>query len=119
MSRQNGTFRSLSSSSFERWAVSGSILANSRNLQLLSLFSLPICSSNASPSHILFTDPSTGLLCLGSDAPVGGPTKLIRKVWFQGPHSQGDAVAYASGSDLSLGVRVVAAFGAGQEKSIW
>ena len=70
-------------------------------------------------SHLIFTDPSTGLLCLGSDAPIGGPTKLIRKVWFQGPQGQGSAVAYASGADLSQGVRVVAAFGTEQEKSIW
>ena len=61
--------------------------------------------------HILFTDPGTGLLCLGSDAPVGGPTKLLRKIWFQGPEGMGSPVCYAGGSDLRLGVRVVAAFG--------
>jgi hypothetical protein len=38
--------------------------------------------------HILFTDPSTGLLSLGSDAPIGGPTKLLRKIWFAGPQGQ-------------------------------
>lgn len=69
--------------------------------------------------HILFTDPSTGLLCLGSDAPVGGPTKLLRKIWFQGPEGQGSPVAYAGGSDLSFGVRVVAAFGSGAKQSVW
>ncbi|KAF7938324.1 hypothetical protein BELL_0283g00080 [Botrytis elliptica] len=69
--------------------------------------------------HILFTDPSTGALCLGSDAPVGGPTKLLRKVWFQGPEGKGSPTVYAGGSDLSWGVRVVAAFGSWAEQSIW
>ncbi|KAG0651194.1 Calcium permeable stress-gated cation channel 1 [Hyphodiscus hymeniophilus] len=69
--------------------------------------------------HILFTDPSTGLLCLGTDAPVGGPTKLLRKIWFQGPTGEGNPIAYASGPDLTYGVRVVAAFGTGLEQSIW
>ncbi|CAD6441479.1 b7a490ab-2979-4a99-a354-5d14c3ed9e85 [Sclerotinia trifoliorum] len=69
--------------------------------------------------HILFTDPSTGALCLGSDAPVGGPTKLLRKVWFQGPEGRGSPTVYAGGSDLRWGVRVVAAFGSCTEQSIW
>ena len=69
--------------------------------------------------HILFTDPSTGLLCLGSDAPVGGPTKLLRKIWFQGPKGLGSPIAYCAGADLSCGVRIVAAFGNGTEQSIW
>lgn len=69
--------------------------------------------------HILFTDPNTGFLCLGSDAPLGGPTKLLRKIWFQTPEGQGSPVAYAGGSDLSAGIRVVAAFGSGDRVSIW
>jgi len=69
--------------------------------------------------HILFTDPATGLLCMGSDAPVGGPTKLLRKIWFDGPEGQCSPSVYAGGSDLSWGVRVVAAFGSGTEQSIW
>ena len=69
--------------------------------------------------HILFTDPSTGLLCLGSDAPVGGPTKLLRTIWFQGPAEDSSPVAYAAGSDLRFGVRVVAAFGNGAKQRIW
>ncbi|APA06498.1 hypothetical protein sscle_02g012680 [Sclerotinia sclerotiorum 1980 UF-70] len=69
--------------------------------------------------HILFTDPSTGALCLGSDAPVGGPTKLLRKVWFQGPEGRGSPTVYAGGADLRWGVRVVAAFGSCTEQSIW
>jgi hypothetical protein len=69
--------------------------------------------------HILFTDPTTGLLCLGSDATVGGPTKLLRKIWFQGPEGKGSPVAYAGSLDLGCGVRVVAAFGSGSEQVIW
>jgi len=69
--------------------------------------------------HILFTDPRTGLLCLGSDAPVGGPTKLLRKIWFQGPKGLGSPIAYCAGADLSCGVRIVAAFGNGTEQAIW
>ncbi|TVY75732.1 hypothetical protein LSUE1_G005212 [Lachnellula suecica] len=69
--------------------------------------------------HILFTDPSTRLLCMGSDAPVGGPTKLLRKIWFKGPAGQGSPTVYAAGSDLSWGVRIVAAYGSGAEQSVW
>ncbi|TVY36733.1 hypothetical protein LOCC1_G006417 [Lachnellula occidentalis] len=69
--------------------------------------------------HILFTDPATDLLCMGTDAPVGGPTKLLRKIWFEGPEGQGSPTVYACGSDLSLGIRVVAAFGSGDEQSVW
>ncbi|TAQ83945.1 hypothetical protein B7494_g7730 [Chlorociboria aeruginascens] len=69
--------------------------------------------------HILFTDPTTGFLCLGSDAPVGGPTKLLRKIWFQGPEGKGSPLSYAAGSDLTWGTRVVAAYGSGPEQTIW
>ncbi|KAK0100231.1 hypothetical protein ONS95_008195 [Cadophora gregata] len=74
--------------------------------------------------HILFTDPASGLLCLGSDAPVGGPTKLLRKIWFHCPEStsiigSSTPVAYAAGSDLTQGVRVCAAFDTGSEQTIW
>jgi hypothetical protein len=69
--------------------------------------------------HILFTDPATGFLCLGIDAPIGGPTKLLRKIWFAGPQGQGSPVTYIGGSDLRWGVRVVAAYGHETEQSIW
>lgn len=69
--------------------------------------------------HVLFTDPTTGLLCLGSDAPVGGPTKLLRKIWFQGPAGKGSPVAYAGTLDVGGSVRVVAAFDSGSEQTIW
>lgn len=69
--------------------------------------------------HLLFTDPASGVLCLGNDAPLGGPTKLLRKLWFSGPAGEGSPIVYAAGSDLRWGVRVVAAYGMGSEQSIW
>ena len=39
--------------------------------------------------HILFTDPSTGLLCLGCDAPFARPIKLTRKIVLEPPFPQG------------------------------
>jgi hypothetical protein len=69
--------------------------------------------------HILFIDSVTGLLCLASDAPVGGPTKLLLKIWFEGPEGKASPTSYTSGSNLSWGVRVVAAFGSGSEEIIW
>lgn len=70
-------------------------------------------------SHVLFTDPATGLLCLGSDAPLGGPTKLMRKVCMVPPASDSPEkatalVCYRSGSDMRWGVRVVAAYDDGR-----
>ncbi|OBT70039.1 hypothetical protein VE03_00467 [Pseudogymnoascus sp. 23342-1-I1] len=69
--------------------------------------------------HLLFTDPTSGVLCLGSDAPFGGPTKLLRKLWFSGPVGEGSPVAYAAACDIRWGVRVVAAYGLGREQTIW
>ncbi|KAL6904150.1 hypothetical protein GGI43DRAFT_432779 [Trichoderma evansii] len=64
--------------------------------------------------HILFTDPRTGNLCLGSDAPVGSLTRLLRKIWFHPPPQAYSPVPllYAAGSDMRHGVRVVATFAA-------
>lgn len=64
--------------------------------------------------HILFTDPRTGNLCLGSDAPVGSLTRLLRKVWFRPPPQAYSPVPllYAAGADIRHGVRVVATFAA-------
>lgn len=68
-------------------------------------------------SHVLFIEPATGLLCLGSDAPLGGPTKLIRKVCMMPPNKDHQAVGppncYAVGRSLVWGVRIVAAYGDG------
>lgn len=68
--------------------------------------------------HILFTDPASGCLCLGSDAPIGGPTKLLRKIWLEGPQDSIPLV-YASGSNLSWGVRIAAVYGTGDQQSLW
>ncbi|KAI9663522.1 MAG: hypothetical protein M1831_002531 [Alyxoria varia] len=79
--------------------------------------------------HLLFTDPKTGNLVLGSDAPLGGSTKLLRKVKFVPPglviEQYGTTSAgskpgkeglvmpndYAIGMDLTQGVRIVAVYG--------
>lgn len=66
-------------------------------------------------SHVLYTDPSSGQLCLSSDAPVGSPTKLVRKVIFIPPDSGEDdgwnglMSCYRAGQELRWGVQVVAA----------
>ncbi|KAA8897199.1 hypothetical protein FN846DRAFT_783354 [Sphaerosporella brunnea] len=89
--------------------------------------------------HILFTDPATGSLCLGSDAPLGSACKLSvffsRKIWliprdFTGEPKEDDeegdietwirtvgdpqerprANVYAVGADLQHGVRVAAGY---------
>ncbi|KAI1614461.1 hypothetical protein EDD36DRAFT_451991 [Exophiala viscosa] len=69
-------------------------------------------------SHVIFTDPSNGLLCLGSDAPLGGPTKLIRKVVFAPPpHPEGtqcSPIRYTAGKALPWGLRIVAVYDDGQ-----
>jgi hypothetical protein len=67
-------------------------------------------------SHVLFTDPSTGKLFLGCDAPIGGPTKLLRKISFEAPaevYNSRDTPPsfYTSGTDLTWGVRIAAAYG--------
>jgi F-box domain len=64
--------------------------------------------------HMLYTDPANGLLCLGSDAPLGGPTKLIRKAMFVPPTVADDGWAgfmscYNAGQNLDWGVRIIAA----------
>lgn len=63
--------------------------------------------------HILFTDPKTGNLCLGTDAPVGSLNRLVRKIWFRPPlgaASTASPVLYAAGADTRHGVRVMATF---------
>ncbi|KAM0263546.1 hypothetical protein ACHAQJ_001165 [Trichoderma viride] len=70
--------------------------------------------------HILFTDPRTGNLCLGTDAPVGSLTRLLRKVWFQPPPQASSPVPllYTAGADTRHGVRIVATFAAGRRESL-
>lgn len=70
--------------------------------------------------HILFVEPRTGLICLGSDSPIGGPKSLTRAIVCAPPfgtsrsddHSKQEQIptVFASGSDLSWGLRVVAAY---------
>ncbi|KAG6002265.1 hypothetical protein E4U43_001148 [Claviceps pusilla] len=64
--------------------------------------------------HVLFTDPRTGCLCLGTDAPIGSVTRLVRKVWFRPPAAALSVIPilYAAGSDTRHGLRVVATFAA-------
>ncbi|KAJ5115316.1 hypothetical protein NUU61_001075 [Penicillium alfredii] len=69
--------------------------------------------------HIIFIEPRTGLLCIGSDAPIGGPTSLTR-AFVCVPPSEYDAPdankearmpsIFVAGSDLRWGLRVVAAY---------
>ena len=71
--------------------------------------------------HVLFTDPVSGCLCLGNDAPVGRPTKLRRRFMLLGPDIQASELgaattkvlpsAYAVGQELRWGVRVVVGYG--------
>lgn len=69
--------------------------------------------------HIIFVEPRTGLLCIGSDAPIGGPTSLTRAFVCvppfgkDAPDSTKEArvpTAFTVGSDLRWGLRVVAAY---------
>lgn len=66
--------------------------------------------------HILFTDPRSGNLCLGTDAPVGALTRLLSKVWFSPPLGAASPIPmlYAAGSDVRHGVRIVATFAAAE-----
>ncbi|MCJ1404607.1 hypothetical protein MMC11_007833 [Xylographa trunciseda] len=58
----------------------------------------------------LFTDPESGLLCLGSDTPIGGPTKLEKKIVFEGPQGAVPTV-YTAGRELRWGARIAVGYG--------
>lgn len=69
--------------------------------------------------HALFIDSVSGYLCLGTDAPLGGRTPLLRKIIFVPPIELKDAYAggalpvpkiYSATNNLSCGPRVVAAY---------
>ncbi|KIW72316.1 hypothetical protein PV04_00520 [Phialophora macrospora] len=65
--------------------------------------------------HLVFTDPSSGSVCLGSDAPLGGPTKLVRKVMFIPPgrdegQRRPSPLRYAIGKALEWGLRLVVVY---------
>ncbi|KAK7542771.1 uncharacterized protein J3D65DRAFT_547182, partial [Phyllosticta citribraziliensis] len=70
--------------------------------------------------HHLFTDPISSALYLGSDAPLGGGVKLLRKVRFIPPATAVPSffapellppTAYAVGAALEMGARIAAAYG--------
>ena len=75
--------------------------------------------------HILFTDPVSGMVCLGSDAPLGGPTKLLRKAvftpisWSSSAPTNATSVrtipplCYSAAPELSWGARIVVAYNNG------
>ena len=69
--------------------------------------------------NILFTDPTSGELCLGEDAPPGAGLKgLIRRFIFSGPRKLGAAALptiYSAGRELRWGVRVTVGYG----EAIW
>ncbi|KAF3387558.1 hypothetical protein F1880_001286 [Penicillium rolfsii] len=69
--------------------------------------------------HIIFVEPRTGLLCIGSDAPIGGPTSLTRAFVCVPPFGKYPTesikeapvpTVFTVGSDLRWGLRVVAAY---------
>ncbi|KAL4884422.1 hypothetical protein BJY04DRAFT_205889 [Aspergillus karnatakaensis] len=71
--------------------------------------------------HVLFVEPRSGFLCVGSDAPIDGPTSLTRALVCVPPPLEDDIsdgfkdtplpMAFAAGSDLNWGLRVIAAYG--------
>jgi hypothetical protein len=61
--------------------------------------------------HVLFIDPANGLLTLGCDAPLGGPTKLLRKITFIPPEQKAVPRLYRAASDLFQGVRIIVSYG--------
>ncbi|PYI03817.1 F-box domain protein [Aspergillus sclerotiicarbonarius CBS 121057] len=69
--------------------------------------------------HVLYVEPRIGHLCIGSDAPIGGPTSLTRALVCVPPfdNSVPEGIkesmvptVFAAGSDLNWGLRVVAAY---------
>jgi hypothetical protein len=65
--------------------------------------------------HVLFTDPISGLLCLGSDAPLGGPTKLLRKFVFLPPGYVSTTTkllptCYAAAQEFQWGIRIAVVY---------
>ena len=65
--------------------------------------------------NVLFTEPGSGRLFLGGDAPMGAENKLVRRIELVGPLDEnGERVVpsvYAGGADLRWGVRVVVGYG--------
>jgi hypothetical protein len=61
--------------------------------------------------HVLFIEPSNGKLILGCDAPLDGPTKLLRKIVLISPSEEPVPRLYTAGADLSHGARIVVLYG--------
>ncbi|KAI8935799.1 hypothetical protein NX059_007317 [Plenodomus lindquistii] len=61
--------------------------------------------------HVLYIDPATDHLTLGCDAPLGGPTKLLRKIVFLSPDKKSVPRMYAAAADMSQGALITVAFG--------
>ncbi|KAL6706883.1 hypothetical protein ACN47E_005026 [Coniothyrium glycines] len=61
--------------------------------------------------HVLFIDPSNYRLTFGCDAPLGGPTKLVRKVVFHPPGDNMVPKLFCAAADMSHGVMVAAVYG--------
>ena len=61
--------------------------------------------------HVLFTDPASSKLFLGSDAPPGGPTKILRKILLVPREPDGVPRIYTTAADLNRGARIMVAFG--------
>ncbi|KAH9860653.1 hypothetical protein J1614_011984 [Plenodomus biglobosus] len=61
--------------------------------------------------HVLYIDPATDHLTLGCDAPLGGPTKLLRKIVFISPEEKRVPCVYTAAANMSQGALVVVAFG--------
>ena len=69
-------------------------------------------------AHLLFTEPDSNQLCLGSDAPLGGPTKLLRKVVCLPPQQTEESqvaslICYSAGQELQWGIHIAAAYSDG------
>ncbi|KAH7402052.1 hypothetical protein DE146DRAFT_452260 [Phaeosphaeria sp. MPI-PUGE-AT-0046c] len=61
--------------------------------------------------HVVFIDPGEDMFVLGCDAPVGGPTKLLRRVFFIPPERNSVPVLFTAAIDLKHGARIVAVYG--------
>lgn len=61
--------------------------------------------------HVLFIEPTSGKLALGCDGPLGGPTKLLRKVIFFPPEDKVVPRLYTAAADLTWGARVIVVYG--------
>ncbi|KAF0324376.1 F-box domain-containing protein [Colletotrichum asianum] len=90
--------------------------ARERNLQSWSGSAESWVNTHAVPlsdgSHVLFTDPRSGTLCLGADAPRGSTAQFQLKAQFRPPvgATSSAPTVYAASTDLRHGVRVVAVF---------